>query len=225
MKELILNFHGIGTPKSNVALKEAIFWLDKGNFLRVLDELAQAVQELQVGSIKITFDDGNSSDVETALPALVSRGLQATFFICSGRIGRGGYLNETDIKELTAHGMKIGSHGVRHICWRGLDNAELENEIFGSKSALEQICRSEVKRAAIPFGSYDRRVLAKLKWAGYEEVYTSDGGFANQDSWMKPRNTLVRSWSGGDVISNLLRANTPPRKIKRYLSTLYKSLF
>ena len=224
MKELILNFHGIGTPKSNVALKEVTFWLDKANFLRVLDELAQAVQELQI-SIKITFDDGNSSDVETALPALVSRGLQATFFICSGRIGLGGYLNETDINELTEHGMKIGSHGVRHICWRGLNNADLEDEIFSSKAALEQVCRSKVKMAAIPFGSYDRRVLGKLKWAGYEEVYTSDGGFANQDSWMKPRNTLVRSWGGGDVVTNLLRANTPPRKIKRYLSTLYKSIF
>ncbi len=47
-----------------------------------------------------------------------------------------------------------------------------------------------VSRVAIPFGSYDRHVLRRLRQAKVSRAYTSDGGRAKPDAWLQPRNSL-----------------------------------
>ena len=109
MSPIILNFHGVGPVTRRIDDDERNCWLDQDTFEEVLD-LAQGESRVQ-----LTFDDGNSSDVEIVLPALLRRGLQATFFICSGRLDQPTFLSRTQVRELQAHGMCIGSHGVAHL--------------------------------------------------------------------------------------------------------------
>ena len=110
-QRLVLDIHGLGPKPSHVEPDETYYWCeDISIFERILD----AVPEVSTRSgtpIQITFDDGNASDFAYALPALVKRGLRASFFVCAGRIGRLGYLDKGAMAEIVAAGMIIGSHG------------------------------------------------------------------------------------------------------------------
>ena len=181
-----LTFHGIGQPSRHLQAGEDAVWMDVPEFESVLDAVVGR------DDVRLTFDDGNISDLNHALPALRERGLLATFFVVAGRIGTAGSLDEDDIHTLAAEGMTIGGHGMLHQSWRDLSDSELHAELVVSKRELEGLLGCSVTEAACPFGRYDRRVLRKLRAAGYQRVFTSDGGPAAFDAWMQARNTIGR---------------------------------
>lgn len=181
---LILTFHGVGEPPGHVGSDEAPVWVSRQDFETVLD-LVRARPE-----VKITFDDGNASDAAIGLPALVERGLRATFFVVADRIGKPGYLSQGQLDDLVAAGMEIGSHGLHHRPWGRLAPDALRAEIIDARDQLEQAVGRPVTEAACPFGSYRRRVLKRLREQGFERVYTSDKGWAKADQWLQARNTL-----------------------------------
>lgn len=189
MRLTILNFHGVGPVTREVDRGERDCWLETDFFERVLD--------LVVGKphVRLTVDDGNESDHSHVLPALTKRGLQASFFVCSERLDQPTFLSRSQVIELKLAGMTIGSHGAIHQPWRGLGDGELDREIFESRRILESLCSTVVDSAACPFGSYDRKVLSKLKSARYRAVYTSDGGSAHESEWLQARTTITRGMS------------------------------
>jgi peptidoglycan/xylan/chitin deacetylase (PgdA/CDA1 family) len=192
VRRLILTFHGIGAPHAWIAPGEADFWVDVWDFERTLERIHGR-------DVLVTFDDGNASDAVLALPRLVDRGLRATFFIVLGHLGKPGYLDFEGVRELVRAGMQIGSHGHAHRDWRSLDDAELGVEIVGARDELEAIVGSRVVEASCPFGSYDRRVLRKLRSAGFRVIYTSDDGWASDRAWLRPRNTLRNGAAAADT--------------------------
>lgn len=208
---VILNFHGLGPLPRGIDAGEADCWLDAPCFEGILDRVMGNER------ILITFDDGNESDHGIALPALLRRGMKAMFFICSGRVGMPGFLDAPQIRELAAHGMAIGSHGVCHLPWRSLDAGRLQDEVAGSRKRLEDLLGGNVDCAACPFGAYDRRVLRALKNAGYRSVFTSDGGECDPGRWLKPRTTIRRA-SAPAQLERILAAE--PRPARRAIDRL-----
>lgn len=184
--ELILNFHGFGEPPDSIGASERNVWLP----LEWLEAILDAAARVGVG---LTFDDGNVSDVQQALPALIERERRARFFPLTGRIGAAGYLGSEDIAQLSAAGMTIGSHGCHHRDWRRLSDAELHAELTLSRRELEAIIDSEITDVACPFGSYDRRVLRASRAAGYRRFFTTDGGTHAAGAWLSSRTTVNRS--------------------------------
>jgi peptidoglycan/xylan/chitin deacetylase (PgdA/CDA1 family) len=183
-RHINLTFHGIGEPERPLDPGEADVWVSRRAFLSVVDSLAGR------DDVRITFDDGNASDVREALPALHQRGLRATFFVVAGRLGAPGFLDPAGVRALAAAGMAIGCHGMHHRAWRGLGESALHEELVAAGQALEDIVERPVTEAACPFGSYDRHVLRCLRRAGYERVYTSDRGKARANAWIQARNTV-----------------------------------
>lgn len=181
---LNLTFHGLGERVRPPDGDEERVWLDLDSFTSVLDSVVDRPD------VRITFDDGNASDVVYALPALRRRGLKATFFVVAGRLGAPGFLDEAGVRTLLDGGMSIGCHGMRHRPWRRLDEEALREELLVSRKALEAIVEGPVTQAACPFGSYDRRALRSLRRYGYQRVFTSDRGLTRPDAWLQPRNTL-----------------------------------
>jgi peptidoglycan/xylan/chitin deacetylase (PgdA/CDA1 family) len=163
---------------------EARVWLAEHTLGAVLDEL------LKFSDFTLTVDDANKSDVMIVLPALLARKLRAVFFIPAGKLGQQGYLGRQDIQTLVAGGMEIGTHGMYHRDWRGLDDDELSVEISDSKKILEEITGQEIRKASCPYGSYDRRILHYLRNMDFQKVYTSDRGRAQSKWWIQPRNSL-----------------------------------
>jgi peptidoglycan/xylan/chitin deacetylase (PgdA/CDA1 family) len=202
-RSINLTFHGIGAPERRLDPGEPDVWLGTDEFRSVLDAVAGR------RDVRITFDDGNSSDVKHALPELRRRGLRATFFVVAGRLGTPGFLDEHDVRALAEAGMAIGCHGMRHRTWRRLDDRALHEELLDARRMLEEIVQRPVREAACPFGHYDRRVLRSLGRCGYRRVFTSDRGTARSDAWLQARNT-VRPVDGPRLVEDVLARERSP---------------
>lgn len=180
---MIINlcFHGIGTCVEEREPGESRYWVTEAAFLGMLDEAAR------VPRVRLSFDDGNRSDIEIALPALRERGLTASFFALAGRLNDPASLGPAELRELRAAGMRIGSHGWQHVPWRRLSTADTEREVADARVALSEASAGPIVEAALPLGRYDRRLLARLKDEGYATVFTSDRFPAKAGSWLQAR--------------------------------------
>src|SRR5262245_39685422 len=206
-RELILNFHGIGKPPCNISAQESNLWISREDFAALADCIAVLGLTAHM-PIGITFDDGNLSDINTALPELCNRRLTASFFVCAGRLKTSGYLNPSAVRDLLKAGMKIGSHGMHHRNWRKMHDAALTEEVDVTRKVLEDVCGEPITSAAIPFGSYDRRVLAKLRASKFQQIFTSDSGLAEREAWLKSRNSLSAKCKPQDIHRLLARKYT-----------------
>jgi len=170
MRQIILNFHGIGVPHAGVPEDEVPYWLSIAQFQGVVDRAKGRTD------IAFTFDDGNRSDLEIAAPALEAAGFNGAFFILTGRFGQPEYLTPDDIRTLKAAGHDIGLHGRDHVRWRDIDDDQLLDETENALTELNAIIGNDQRHIAIPFGAYNRRVIAHLKRLPIGKIYTSDGG-------------------------------------------------
>lgn len=220
-RRLVLNFHGIGEPGPEVPPDEVAYWCPRPLWPVLADALAQ-VRDGGRFHLQLTFDDGNLSDYEEALPVLLERGLSATFFVCAGRIGQPGYLGAAELTALREAGMGVGSHGWGHTDLRWADEASLEREVVTARAALAEAAGAPVEGFAIPFGSYDARVLGRLR--DYREVYTSDGGLAGSSKWLIPRSSYVRGWQPQTISDLSQRRAWPGEQLLRRARRFQKGL-
>lgn len=213
-----LTVHGVGPTPRELDPDEDRTWVDIARLEGVLDAVAG------LPGVRITVDDGNGSDVDVVLPRLLERGLKAEFFLLAGRIGEVGRIDRAGVRELVAAGMEIGSHGWAHRDWRRLDDAGAEEEIGGALRTLSELSGQSVHRVAVPFGSYDRVVLRRLRRAGVSRVYTSDGGPARSDAWVQARTSLrsdiAPDWTqritDGHATPTLRARRLAARSVKRW---------
>jgi len=216
-KELILTFHGLGEPPAAASEAERDVWVPVAWFEAIVDALP-------AHGVGLAFDDGNASDLHYGLHALLERNRSARFFVLAGELGSPGRLSCEQLAELHAAGMAIGSHGLHHRDWRTLTQGELERELVLSRRTLEDLLGEEVGEAAVPFGSYDRRVLRALRRAHYRRVFNSDGGSGPVGSWLMPRTTVhlgrpLQHWL--DLVSASSNGRpTPTMRGKRLLKRL-----
>jgi peptidoglycan/xylan/chitin deacetylase (PgdA/CDA1 family) len=206
---LVLNFHGIGTPQRELADGEADVCVDRRQFAEILDAISGR------GDVRLTFDDGNRSDMAEVLPELTRRGLRAEFFVCAGRLATPEFVDEADVRELRRAGMSLGSHGMDHVPWRRLDPSAVDREIVQARRLLEDSLQAPVDTAACPFGAYDRRTLSALRAAGFRRVYTSDGGRAGATEWLVARNTVRRRDTAESIARLLDDAGDGPSPVDR----------
>lgn len=176
-----LCFHGIGSSAAEREPGEARYWVTEDTFRRILDDVAE------VPRVSVSFDDGNRSDTEIALPALQARGMTAMFFALAGRLDDPASLAPGDLRELVGAGMRVGSHGWRHVPWRGLNDADARRELLDARVALAEAAGAPIADAALPLGRYDRTTLARLRAASYRAVYSSDRFPARDGAWLRPR--------------------------------------
>jgi peptidoglycan/xylan/chitin deacetylase (PgdA/CDA1 family) len=186
-------FHGIGTPGRELEPDEDQFWIEPERF----EELLAAAQELR--HVGLSFDDGNASDFSIALPALVERGLTASFFVISSRLGEPGSLDSEQVRALAEAGMEIGSHGMRHLPWRSLGDDAAREELDEARKTIEDASGRPVEQAACPFGAYDRGTLRALRSHGYTRVYTVDRRPSRADAWLQSR-YVIRCGDTQDIV-------------------------
>ena len=211
-------FHVVGTPARELEPGEEPYWVSADLFSRILDEVATWP------SVRISFDDSNASDAEIALPALAERGLTAQFYVLAGRFGQPGSLAPNDVRELAARGMTIGSHGMAHRPWTGLDQAAREAELVVARQQIEEAAGQPVTEAACPLGRYDRRLLADLRTLGYRRVYTSDRGQARPGSWLQPRFSVRQGDTPEGMRTTMLARPSLPAQAERAAKSLIKRL-
>ncbi len=205
-----LNFHGLGNPRREMPAGEQNFWVDPGLFAAVLDHVRDRED------VQITVDDANESDYTVALPLLRERKLKASFFVVAGRIDQEHFLSKQQIKTLSAEGMSIGNHGLRHCRWKGMSQVQLEQELVTARDIIEQVVSllrpTEAAPPPFPGVMTKAAALQMLRRQRYQRVYTSDGGVATPAAWIQPRNTIRRSHRMDEIVSLI---HAPPGGAKR----------
>jgi peptidoglycan/xylan/chitin deacetylase (PgdA/CDA1 family) len=204
-----LTFHGIGAPARPLEPGEDRCWIERDAFLSILDMVQDRAD------VTLSFDDGNASDLNVALPALAERDMEASFFVVAGRLGQPGSIDVDGVRTLAVHNMTIGTHGMRHRSWRGLSGDDLRIELVDAREAITDACGATVDTAALPLGQYDRRVLAALRKFGYDTVYSSDGRRARAGAWFQPRYTV----RAGDTPCSIRRSVLATRPARERLRT------
>ena len=178
-------YHGVSdnqdiiTSISPQSFGEQVKILKENNFKSIsFDEVTNFLNgkiTLPEKSILITFDDGEESIYENAMPILMKYGYIGNLFLVLDRIDRKGYLSQKQIKELINKGFGIGSHSVSHADIKNLNDIKLKYEVKGSKNKLEALLDVNVDYFAYPYGaSYNqKRIKDIILDSGYRGAFTT----------------------------------------------------
>lgn len=123
--------------------------------------------------VAITFDDGYRDNYEYAAPVLKRIGLPATFFVVTDYIGsdvvawwdekisvRQPWMTWNQVRELCREGFDIGTHTRTHPDMGKIGGAQAQDEILGSRLALEEKLSRPVDLFAYPYGREDQMTEA-----------------------------------------------------------------
>ncbi|HVB56380.1 MAG TPA: polysaccharide deacetylase family protein [Candidatus Acidoferrales bacterium] len=170
-------------------------------------DLDEGVKSLEQGKhnpkyVVITFDDGYRDFFNEAYPVLAEFGHTAALFVPSGLIQdrRAQFLGRecltwSEVRELHARGIQIGSHSVTHRKLKYMRAAQLEEEVVHSKNTIEAKIGQSVKSFSYPYAFPETEVvLARtlrelLEKHGYENGVTTILGTVTRasDRFFLPR--------------------------------------
>lgn len=132
------------------------------------------------GLVGLTFDDGYEDFLHSAVPVMERLGFSATVFVVANMLGeqsswksvyeqtsRLKVLDAEELREISARGMEVGSHGMTHTMLRGLDPELLEREVNDSRRVLSEVLGEEVEGFSYPYGILDKAVVQAVRQAGY----------------------------------------------------------
>lgn len=115
-------------------------------------------------SVILTFDDGYEDNYTELFPILKRNGAKATVFLISDFIGRAGYLNEAQIREMSESGLvSFQSHTKTHRDLTTLPDKELREELGGSIRRIETVTGKPVTAVSYPMGQYTDSMLLVVK--------------------------------------------------------------
>lgn len=184
---LILMYHAIGTADRDPNMlcvrperfAEQMAWLRSRGLRGVaVGTLVAAMRAGRArGLVGVTFDDGYASVLRNAVPELLRRDFTATVFVVADRVGQVNdwdagtpwpLLSRSEVGELAAAGMEIGSHGATHLKLAGAPAGSLETEVRGSRDSLGRLADAEIRGFAYPYGAMDVAARRAVRDAGYE---------------------------------------------------------
>lgn len=127
--------------------------------------------------VTLSFDDGDSSQLEHAVFTLAQYGWKGTFYIVTSWIDRPGYITTEQLIRLKDTGHEISSHTVSHPrLWKYMPRFLIRSELQNSKSTLEGLCGTGINSFASPYGFYSKRVIREVE-KSYTNHRTVDHGF------------------------------------------------
>ncbi len=157
-----------------------------------------------VGGVCLTFDDGNASDHEFALPALLRRGWPALTFVVPAWIGTPGYLSRSELLALRRGGFYVGAHGFDHTWLATLDDEGVRRQLREARRFLAEVNGSSPLAVSLPGGSGGVRAVRLAREEGFQLVGTSTPRLARPASGLAPFPRLaVRRGDGPGVIRAL----------------------
>jgi peptidoglycan/xylan/chitin deacetylase (PgdA/CDA1 family) len=168
----ILMYHGISTElrkahpyfETNTSpelFKRHMQFLSTNGYKTIgLDEVAEAARNRHNTDkyVAVTFDDGYRDFYREAFPILTKYNLTATVYVVptfadgehTGPHGEE-YMSWSELREINAHGVQIGSHTMTHPKLYSLLPSQINGEIRQSKDLIQERLGISVHSFAYPF--------------------------------------------------------------------------
>jgi peptidoglycan/xylan/chitin deacetylase (PgdA/CDA1 family) len=123
----------------------------------------------------LTFDDGGGSFYAIVADKLEARGLRAHCFVTTDFIGRTGFLDAPQIRELDARGHVIGTHSASHPTrFSALSRTDMRSEWIESRQRLEDVLGHGVTTGSVPGGYFSRDVGRTAAQSGLLLLFNSE---------------------------------------------------
>lgn len=159
-------------------------------------------------AVAITFDDGYLSVLTHAAPILAEFGFPATCFVPAAWLGRRkGWdaldeqgaplpiMDSVQLNEIRRLGLRVESHGDRHVPMDALEYADARAEIERSLDALEEATGARPEFLAYPWGRHSpdtRRAAADTGLrAAFSIGQPSGGDFARERVTVRPSDGMA----------------------------------
>jgi peptidoglycan/xylan/chitin deacetylase (PgdA/CDA1 family) len=147
--------------------------LAASQFDRHLSALADVRQHAQ--PFALTFDDGGVSYYTVTADRLEQRGWHGYCFIPTDFIGRAGFLDREQIRELDRRGHHIGSHSASHPSRiSSCRHDVIVDEWQRSLAILQDLLGHAVTSASVPGGFFSNGVARAAATAGIKVLFTSE---------------------------------------------------
>jgi peptidoglycan/xylan/chitin deacetylase (PgdA/CDA1 family) len=153
-------------------------------FAAPMSAFAASSSMTPMAKISFTFDDGLTSALDKAAPALAQYGYTGTDYVITSCVGTknkceadqsASYMTWAQITQLQNNSnWEIGSHSVSHPLLTEVSASKLTNELVNSKQTLASHGFNATSFAT-PYGDYNNKVLA-----GISKYYSSHRPFADQ---------------------------------------------
>lgn len=223
--------------------------ISRKNFIKHLDWLSinsriVSVADIQASQksacrlspeVAITFDDGYFETTQYAIPLLLDRGLNCTYFVSTHFVESGlpfphdisrGYPHAPNtieqIRWMASRGIEIGGHTHTHAnLGIGLSSTTLRREIWDARKRLQDWSGQAIRYFAFPYGmpenmSHDAiDMVYDAGYTGFLSAY-GDWNFIGDDSFHLRR---IHGQSNLQFIANWLSLD--PRKFRRRHNLVY----
>jgi len=219
-------------PSTNVTAEIFAAQLDvlaRGDYVvlplgKVVDLLA-AKETLPEKCVVLTVDDAFSSFAETGLPLLEKHGFPVTLFVNTGSVGRPGYLDWDQLRELEKRGVEIASHGYGHLHMAApLAGETADDWALKVRSDLAQ-AQADFQRElgyrpdifAYPYGEYSPELIELVKAEGFEAAVAQQSGVAGpySDRFALPRFPMGGPYATLKGFSSKLQMHAMPVEVLR----------
>lgn len=231
----ILAYHALDESPSPISTAPSVFerqvrWLAEHDYrvipLSVLVRRLRAGEEVGPRTAVITFDDGFLSVYTSAMPILARLGFPATVFLVAGYCGRRNdwsgqpdgvprypLLNWTQVRDMDGRGFEIGAHTVNHPRLDRLVPEQVEHEVVGSKTQIEDRLGHAIDLFAYPYGRWTL-LVREVVGRAYSGACTTFQALVGPDS-----DPLVLSRIEAHYVrSPLILGRLPSRMFPAYLA-------
>lgn len=187
----ILTYHSIDDSGSPISVDAAAFrrhvdFLAAGR-VKVVPLAELTALPDATDALAITFDDAFESLHRIAWPLLHERGLAATVFVPTSRVGRDNAWGERaergipvlplcdwdQLGGMAGEGLDVGSHTVTHARLDGMDYGLVRDELALSSQALEEHLGRRPLHFAYPYGTFDSQA-EQLAAEHYQRAVTTE---------------------------------------------------
>jgi peptidoglycan/xylan/chitin deacetylase (PgdA/CDA1 family) len=121
--------------------------------------------------VMITFDDTDKDHFMVGQAEMKKYGFRGVFFLMTIAINRKRYMNEDELKQLSADGHSIQAHTWDHHMVTKYQGGTWDSQLVMPKKRIEALTGKPVEYFAYPFGLWNKEAIPELKSRGYKMAF------------------------------------------------------